>query len=142
MIQLSEAEKKFINLTKGQYQDVYPFKGSWVVTIKPLFEEIYGWNPNDDIRSYKNILFHKLLDIYFKIQNDGSGSHQELKGVFDVAFNKRFSRTERTSIDRAIAELCGILQCNQVIEDGVKRYNLDIKMLPITKDILKNTKSY
>ena len=125
MIQLSEAEIKLIRITKGYYRKEFPFKGSWVVTMKPLFEEIYGWNPNDDITGYKHVLFVKLLDIYLKIQNDGSGSHQELKGIFYASFHKSFSRTERSGIDRAISELCGLLQCNQVIVDDVMRYDLE-----------------
>lgn len=126
MIKLNNAEKQFIKMTKMHYKDVYPCRNNWVLTFKPLFEEIYGWNPNSDLSNYRRVLFNKLLEIHLKIHLDGSGSDQQLKGIFDAAFNRSFSRDHAKPIDRAISELCGLLQCNQVIEDGVPRYNLDL----------------
>ena len=126
MIQLSKPEKQWILLCKGHYQDLYPYKGSWVRTLNPLFIEIYGWNPDEDnnYRDYLNCVFNKLLEIFLKIQDDRSGNNVQLRGIFEAAFYKGISRRERRPIERAIAELCGLIQNNTVIEDGVKRYEL------------------
>jgi len=122
MIELSKAEVKFILACKGHYRNDHPHTGNWTLTLKPIFKEFYGWYKGNE---YRNVLFNKLLDIYMKIQNDGSGSNHQLKSVFSAAFNRGIVRDQRQAIDRAINELCGLIQCNIVIEDGVKRYNLD-----------------
>jgi len=126
MITLSEPERQWIKLCKGHYKDVYPYTGSWVRTLKPLFTEIYGWNPNEDnnYRDYLNCIFNKLLEIHLKIQDDRSGNNVQMRGIFEAAFYKGISRTERRPIERAIAELCGLIQNNTVIEDGKPRYSL------------------
>jgi hypothetical protein len=126
MIELSKTEKQWIRLCKGHYKDQYPYKGSWVRTLKPLFIEIYGWNPSEDnnYRDYLNCVFTKLLEIYLKIQDDKSGCNVQLHGIFQAAFYKGISRTERRPIERAIAELCSLIQNNTVIENGIKRYEL------------------
>jgi hypothetical protein len=126
MIDLTETEKQWIKLCKGHYKDQYPYKGSWVITLKPLFIEIYGWNPDEDnnYRDYLNTLFNKLLDIHLKIQDDKSGNNMQLRGIFGAAFSKTISRIERRPIERAIAELCALIQNNIVIENGEKRYEL------------------
>lgn len=126
MITLSEPERRWIKLCKGHYKDIYPYKGSWVRTLKPLFTEIYGWNPNEDnnYRDYLNCIFNKLLEIHLKIQDDRSGNNVQMRGIFEAAFYKGISRNERRPIERAIAELCGLIQNNTVIEDGKPRYSL------------------
>lgn len=126
MILLTRIEKDWIYLCKGHYKDIYPYQGSWVRTLKPLFVEIYGWNPSEDnnYKDYLNCIFNKLLELYLKIQDDRSGNNVQLRGIFEAAFYKGISRTERRPIERAIAELCGLIQNNTVIEDGVKRYEL------------------
>lgn len=124
MIKLTETEVKFILMCKGHYKDKYPYKGNWSITMKPLFEEIYGWSPKEFPKDYKYGLFQELFDIYMKIQYDGSGSNQQLKGLFSAAFNRSIRRDYKQSIDRVINELCGLIKCNLVFDDGVKRYNL------------------
>jgi len=126
MIALTKYEKQWILLCKGHYKEKYPYKGSWVRTLKPLFTEIYGWNPSEDrnYRDYLNCIFNKLLEIYLKIQDDRSGNNVQLRGIFEAAFYKGISRNERRPIERAIAELCGLIQNNTVLEDGIKRYEL------------------
>jgi len=127
MIRLTEYEKQWIKLCKGQLQKKYPFTGKWVETLKPLFIEIYGWNPdeNNQYVDYVTTIFSKLLDIHLKIVDDQSGSNHQLLGIFGTAFWKGISRDEELPIERAIAELCGLIQCNSVLEeDGTERYNL------------------
>jgi len=94
--------------------------------MKPLFIEIYGWNPDEDnnYRDYLNCMFNKLLDIHLKIVHDQSGSNLQLRGIFSAAFHKGISRNQRKPIERAIAELCGLIQNNLVIDNGVNRYEL------------------
>ena len=124
-IQLSKYDIQWIKLCKNHYEDKYPYKGSWAETLKPLFLEIYGWNPVDDYYSYLNVIFNKLLELYLKIQYDQSGSNRKLKGVFGAAFYKSISREDELPIERAIAELCGLISCNLVIENGIHRYYLN-----------------
>jgi hypothetical protein len=127
MIELSVPEKKWILLCKGHLQEKYPFTGKWVNTLKPLFVETYGWNPdeNNQYYEYLNCIFNKLLDIQFKISDDKSGYNRQLKEIFQASFSKSFSREEELPIERAIGVLCGLIQCNLVIEDDdVERYSL------------------
>ena len=125
-IELTKYEKQWIKLCKGHYKEIYPYTGSWVKTLKPLFVEIYGWNPNHkkQYNDYLNVIFNKLLDIHLKITDDRSGNNVQLRGIFQAAFYKGISRNERRPIERAIAELCGLIQNNTVIEDGINRYEL------------------
>lgn len=127
MIELNKYEKKWILLCKGHFKTKYPYQGSWVKTLKPLFTEIYGWNPDEDNNygDYLNCLFNKLLEIHLKIIHDQSGSNLQLRGIFEAAFYKGISRTEDLPIERAIAELCGLIQNNLVVDDGEPRYTLD-----------------
>ena len=124
MIQLDKYEKDWILLLKGHYADRYPSSNTWTGTLKPMFEEVYGWSPKEHYNDFLSCMFNKLLDIYLKIQLDQSGSNRILKSIFSAAFSKSIIRTQRRPIERAIAELCGEIQCNRVIVDGVERYKL------------------
>ena len=128
MIQLTRPERDIIKLCKGHYRDIYPFTGKWANTLKPLFKKIYGWDPDADKNygDYLNCVFNKLLEIHLKIVHDMSGSNRQLKGIFEAAFYKGIVRDDELPIERAISELCGLIQSNLVIEeDGTERYNLD-----------------
>jgi hypothetical protein len=125
MIQLTPSEKKIIKLCKGHFQQRYPFTGKWATNLVPLFEEIYGWDPNSDYGGYLNVLFNKLLEIHLKIQDDQSGNNLQLRSIFEAAFYKGIVRTDDLPIERAIAQLCGLIQSNTVIERGEARYNID-----------------
>lgn len=126
MIQLEKTDKQWIKLCKMHYKEKYPYTGSWVNTLKPLFKEIYGWDPDED-NNYNDYLlgiFNKLLEIHLKIVDDHSGSNMHLREIFSAAFTKSISREDDLPIERAISQLCGLIQCNTVIEDGVARYEL------------------
>jgi len=126
MIHLEKTEKQWIKLCKGHLKEKYPFAGHWVNTLKPLFTEIYGWNPDEDnnYQDYLRCVFNKLLDIHLKIVCDMSGNNNQLRSIFSAAFYKSITREDELPIERAIAELCGLIQCNTVVEDGVPRYEL------------------
>jgi hypothetical protein len=56
-----------------------------------------------------------------------------LKSIFKSAFAKSPARSDELPIERAIAELCGLIQCNQVMvfdtndtERKIARYDLEI----------------
>ena len=127
MIELSKTEKQWIRICKGHYKDKYPYKGEWTESLKPLFVEIYGWNPDEDnnYRDYLNCVFNKLLGILLKIVDDQSGTNLQLRGIFEAAFYKGISRNQDLPIERAIAELCGLIQNNTVVVDGENRYELN-----------------
>lgn len=126
MIELTRTEKDWIKLCKGHFKSKYPYTGRWVDTLKPLFMAIYGWNPDEDnnYRDYLNCLFNKLLEIQLKIQDDQSGNNMQMRGIFEAAFYKGICRDEDLPIERAIAELCGLIQNNTVIKHGEQRYEL------------------
>lgn len=126
MIELTKYEKQWIKICKGHYKEKYPYKGQWTKTLIPLFTEIYGWNPDEDNNygDYLKCIFNKLLEIHLKIVRDHSGTNLQLRGIFEAAFYKGISRNQRRPIERAIAELCGLIQNNLVIEDGENRYEL------------------
>lgn len=127
MISLDSNEKRWIKLCKGHYKEKYPFTGKWANNLKPLFTEIYCWNPDEDnnYNDFLNCIFNKLLDIHLKILDDRSGNNNQLRSIFNAAFSKSISRTDELPIERAIAELCGLIQCNTVInENGEHRYEL------------------
>ena len=126
MIKLTAIEKDLIKVCKGHLKSKYPFRGEWTETLKPLFVEIYGWNPDEDnnYRDYLNCIFNKLLEIHLKIQDDRSGNNVQMRGIFEAAFYKGICRDQERPIERAIAELCGIIQKNTVVVNGVNRYEL------------------
>lgn len=127
MIQLDKGEKQWINLLKNRLNDKYPFTKDWITTIKPMFTELYGWNPDEDNNyyDYLDCLFNRLLGIYLKIQYDESGSNNELKGIFNASFSKRPSNEHELPIERAISHLCGLIGWNTVIVNDEHRYELD-----------------
>lgn len=130
MIKLENSEKQIILLCKGHLVDKYPYTGKWVNTLKPLFTEIYGWNSDegDNYPNYLDVLFNKLLDTHFKIQEDHSSNFRQLREVFDAAFYKSISNDAENPIERAIHTLCGHIVCNRVIDNkGNKRYDLGIE---------------
>jgi hypothetical protein len=127
MIQLSPTDKQWIKICKGHYKEKYPWTGKWVNTLKPLFLENYGWNPDEDrnYHDYLNCLFNRLLEVYTKIAEDNSINNREIRNVFSAAFYSSVSREDNLPIERAIAELCSIIQFNQVIlPNGEHRYEL------------------
>jgi hypothetical protein len=134
MIHLSDTDKKWIKLCKGHYQDKYPMTGRWVDNLKPLFTEIYGWNPDEDNNyiDYLACVFNKLLEVQLKICDDQSGSNRQLKDIFEAAFYQNTLRYDKqdTPIERAIACLCGLLQGNRYLDNEHPRYNLTVEKEP------------
>jgi len=127
MIELTTPERDIIKLCKLHYKEKYPLTGKWVNNLKPLFKNIYGWDPDGDknYHDYLNCVFNKLLEIHLKISDDRSGSNRQLRGIFEAAFYRGITRDDELPIERAISELCGLLQCNTVLEeDGTQRYRL------------------
>ena len=127
MIQLDQYEKQWILLIKGQLQEKYPFKGRWIETLKPLFTEIYGWNPDEDnnYHDYLRGIFNKLLEIQLKIKDSWVDPNGQLKEVFFASFYKGISTDEELPSERAIGKLCELSQCTTVItSDKTQRFEL------------------
>ncbi len=136
LIDLTIPEQKWIKLCKGHYRNEYKeiSTGDWIDTLKPMFEEIYGWSPEEHYTDFLYCIFKKLLSIHFKISDDKSGHHHQLISVFTESFSKRMTWHQDLPIERAIEELCGLIQCNTVRENGVSRY-----LLPVTKQQYVNS---
>jgi len=115
MIELTKYETQWIKLIKGHDQDKYPLTGYWHNTLKPLFVEIYGWDPDEDnYHGYLQCVFGELLEIYLKIQDDQSGSNKQLMDLFNAAFYKGISNDSELPIERTIHILCGLIRFNFV----------------------------
>ena len=133
-IYLSKTDIKWIKMCKLHYFEggtnpesgKYSYKGNWTESLKPLFIEIYGWNPDEDnnYHDYLNCVFNKLLDIYLKIQLDQSRNNHQLRGLFSATFYRSISRDQELPIERAISNLCGQIQNNTVLYKGITRYYL------------------
>lgn len=130
-IELDKYEVRWIKLCKGHYNKKYDISArNWIDALKPMFEEIYGWSPDERNKDFLQCIFNKLLDIHMKIMIDGSGKNQQIKDVFAASFDHTYRRNYQLPIERAIAELCGQIQYNLVIENGVPRYHLNDTTTP------------
>jgi hypothetical protein len=129
MIELNQFEKQWILFCKGQLKDKYTYtKGKWVDVLKPLFIDIYGWNPDEDknYSDYLKCLFNKLLDIYMKIKEEQSSENAQLKELFYSSFYKKFSDVSELPIERTINKLCHLIMFVVVIDsEGNKRFELN-----------------
>ena len=126
-IKLDKYETMWIKLIKGHLWDKYPPKGRWHETLKPMFIEHYRWDPDEgsNYNDYLYGMFNKLLDVYMKIKDRWTDENGQLKEIFDAVFSKGISYDEELPRERAIHKLCGLIQCNKVInEDGTERYKL------------------
>lgn len=128
-IPLTNYEKKWILLCKGHFNDKYEINATnWIDSLKPMFEEIYGYSPEEKPEDFRRCICNKLLDIWVKVKEDYSGSNVWLKDLFSASFSRSFKRDYESPIDRVIAELCGQLQCTLIInKDGTKRFSLDLE---------------
>jgi len=128
LIELSKYEKKLILVCKGHLKKEYPWRGEWHETMKPLFLEIYGWDPDSDknYEDYLRGLFNKLLDVHMKIKTDYSSENAQLKELFSATFNKGISNDAERPIHRAIHALCALIQGVIVVENGQPRFSLDL----------------
>lgn len=130
MIQLSKSEKRLILLIKGNLQEEYPFIESWPKTLSNFSIELWGWDANED-NNYNDFLrgiFNVLLKTFLKIENNRSGDPiHYLSQVFYASFNKTIARDSDLPIERAISELCGLIQCTEFLDNnGEPRFDLEI----------------
>lgn len=123
---LSESEVKLIKLCKLHYRNDERFTNTrgWIETLKPMHNEIYGWDADEHYRDFLQCIFQKLFDIYLKIAYDQSGSNSQLKSIIGAGFEKTYIRDQELPIERVISELCGLIQNNQVVRYGVNHYYL------------------
>ena len=128
MIHLDKGEIKLIKFCKGHYREKYDAKtGRWIDSLKIIFEEMYEWSPTEHYNDFLGCMFNKLLDIHLKIQLDQSGCNQQLKELFDNCFCDRWWNNDKLPIERGIVKLCGLIQCNTVIDNGGQRYSLKLE---------------
>lgn len=125
-IQLNDNEIKWILICKHHLKDKYPSKSNWIETLKKPFEEIYGWNQDDDnnYNGYLECVFIRLFDIYTKIQLDQSGNNIHIKHILVSSFYKGISIDNELPIERAICALCGEISNTLYLLNGVPGYNL------------------
>jgi len=126
-IELTNTERGWIKLCKGHFKDKYPHSETWIDTIRLYYSEVYGNNlvPGTvEYPQYLDAIFNVLFGIYMKIKDDKSGIHAELRDLFKVTFNKTIIRSHDLPVERAISELCGLIQTTAVIVDGSERFEL------------------
>jgi len=127
MIELSEVEKTIILYCKGHLRDEYPSRSEWTESFKPLFKKIYGWDADEFYNDYLYCLFQKLFNIYMKIRDWKGTPNYDIIEIFGASFSQTFIRTQELPIERAIAQLCGQISCVTVVENGVERFDLNLK---------------
>lgn len=129
-IPLTYQEVRWIKLIKGHYKKEYPNKGDeWTDLLKPMFNEVYGWTAEEFYHDFLACMFTKLMDIHLKIKDDQSGCNHQLFAIFNASFHKSLYREQEKPIERAISELCALIQNTIVIENGVYRFYLDTEKL-------------
>jgi hypothetical protein len=133
-IKLTKYDKMWIKLCKNHYTEKYNISASnWIDSLKPMFEEIYGYNPDEHLGSFRKCIFNKLFKIASKVDNRLNANNDNLDFKSDIllhlfysTFTKSIVRDYELPIERGIAELCGHLQGVRVLnKDGSKRFNLD-----------------
>ncbi len=119
IIILSDADKKIIKFCKSNLDSNKTF----IECLKPLFIEIYGWNPDQDnnYQDYLNCIFRKLLYIYDKIDK-----YPKIDEIFTDTFNFDKNEDTKLPIEAAITSLFYKIRFNQVTNnDNSKRYDLN-----------------
>jgi len=104
-IELSKYETTWVKLFKYHYKD--KLKGDWFETTKPIFVEIYGWDPDKDnnYNDYLRCMFDKLINIYMKIGCDGSGSNLQIREIISASFAKSITNEYELPIERVIVKI-------------------------------------
>lgn len=133
-IKLTKYDKMWIKLMKNHYvgdPKYHVNASSWIETLKPMFREIYAYEPDDHMSSFRRCMAMRLFKLWYKIDPRMHQDNMDWKCdiLYDVAskgFYRTISRDYEEPIDRFIAELCGQIQCVTVLEDGVKRFDLDV----------------
>lgn len=125
-IALTPTDVKWIKLCKGHYKDKYPYMTThWLDALKPIFIEIYQYDPNEHYYEFTNCMFKRLLEILQKISESEADYKRYVHEVFNASFEESVFRKYPLPIERAVAELCSIIQNNLVIKDGAERYSLE-----------------
>lgn len=129
MIELNKYEVMWILICKGHYKNIFPEKKNmrWHNYLKPLWFEIYGWNPDDpgNEKDYLKGIFNKLLSIHIKIQ-ESRNDNWHIEEIFAATFSKGISNDAQKPIERGIHALCSLIQNTLVIDSfGEKRFDLD-----------------
>lgn len=130
LIELTDYEKKWILACKGQLKEQYPHKQYWHETLKPLWTEIYSWNPDEDnnYKDYLKGLFNKLLGIMLKIKTKWSSENGQLEDLFQCVFEKKWSTDDELPIKRGIQKLCSLIASTEILNHSrEKRFDLTIK---------------
>lgn len=127
-IKLDDIDKKLILLCKGHLEDKYPFNGTWTNTLVEFYRDHYGLNPDDYPMKFKSCMFYKLLGIQTKLSETEYQRTREIEKIFECAFEKGIIRNDDEPIERAISELCGIIQCASYLDETTKlpRYSLEL----------------
>lgn len=129
-IPLTYQEVRWIKLIKGHYDKDYKYDGvEWTDLLKPMFNEVYGWTAEEFYQDFLACMFTKLMDIHLKIKEDQSGHNGQLYSIFSAAFFKSVSREQEQPIERAISEVCALIQNTIVFKDGVYRFYLNTEKL-------------
>jgi len=134
LIKLTKYDKMWIKLLKNHYANDERYHvnaSSWIETLKPMFREIYGYEPDENLKSFRFCIHRKLFKLWYKIdprmiQDNIDWKCDILLEILKPVFSRSIVRDYEESVDRLIAELCGQIQCTLVISrDGSKRFDLD-----------------
>lgn len=126
-IKLSDVDKEVILFCKGHMKDQYPLDGKWINMLKPFYKDRYGLDPDEYPRDYRRCMFYKLHSIQVKLADNDYARTRETQEVFTSAFEQSIIRNDEQPIERAISNLCGIIQCSSYLDkNGNPRYSLEL----------------
>lgn len=128
MIELTQAEQRWIKLAKGHYDKTYPLckrDQPRIDYFKPMFTNIYGWDAGEFQQDFESCLLLKLMDILLKIKDRLSDENHQLHEVLKrMAFGSEYNQ-ESTPAQRGIYSLFSwIATCSHYDENGEPRYFL------------------
>ena len=122
-IELTKSEDRLVRLCKGRH----PYKRSSTV-LELIFKHYrthYNTFGGTDEQVYKtamSVMFSNLLNVYMLIREGKGYKYNDLETIFFASFGKSYARPQELPIERAIAQLYGLIQSTKVRDKIGSRY--------------------
>ncbi len=128
MIGLTTNEKRWIKLCKGHYDAKYGItNGNYLELLKPLYKELYMYDPEEHPKDFLMCMYNVLFDIYMKITDDRSREHIMLKEIISASFEEPFySKEISTPLERVVRKIVSQIRYTTVVDGGKPRFSLSI----------------
>ena len=122
-IELTKSEARLVRLCKGRH----PYKRSSTILelMFKYYKTYYNAFESTDEQVYKtamSVMFSNLLNVYMLIREGKGYKYNDLETIFSASFGKSYFRTQELPIERAIAQLYGLIQSTKVRDKIGSRY--------------------